>query len=324
MPIIHVTPVGFESLGVRSMCTFVETPDVRLLIDAGVALGPRSKRLPHPREYQARNECRARIRNYAAKADAVVISHYHNDHHTPNYTESVWLGSSADEAEEIYRDKIVLAKDVRNAINFNQRRRGWMFQRFVKRIGSKCEIADGKSFDFGATKVMLSQPVPHGEESSELGWVLMTCVRSGEETFLHASDVQGPMSKETTQKILHEKPDLLVLGGPPTYLQGIRVAQPSIQAGIENAARIANTIPIMIFEHHILRSEKWREDSKPVYDSASSAENKVMTAAEYLKTPNMLLESQRERLYEEEVPSPEFVKWTELNREKRRLQNPPV
>ena len=324
MPVIHVTPVGFESLGVRSMCTFVETPDVRLLIDAGVALGPRSRRLPHPREYQARNECRARIRSYAAKADAIVISHYHNDHHTPNYTESVWLGSSADEAEEIYREKIVLAKDIRNAINFNQRKRGWMFQRFVKRIGSRCEIADGKSFDFGATKVTLSQPVPHGEESSEMGWVLMTCVRSGEETFLHASDVQGPMSKETTQKILHEKPDCLVLGGPPTYLGGIRVGQPSIRAGIENAARIASTTPIVIFEHHVLRSEKWREQSKLVYDSASSAEHKVMTAAEYLKSPNMLLESQRERLYEEEPPSSEFVKWTELNRDKQRLQNPPV
>ena len=199
-----------------------------------------------------------------------------------------------------------------------------MFQRFVKRIGSRCEIADGKSFEFGSTRIMLSQPVPHGEDSSGLGWVLMTCVRSGEETFLHASDVQGPMSKETTQMILQEKPDFLVLGGPPTYLEGIRVSQASIRAGIENAARIASRTPIVLFEHHILRSEEWREHSKPVYDAASSAEHSVMTAAEYLKTPIMLLESQRERLYEEEAPSLEFVKWTELHREKRRLQNPPV
>ncbi len=199
-----------------------------------------------------------------------------------------------------------------------------MFQRFVKRIGSKCEIADGKTFDFGATKVTLSQPVPHGEESSDLGWVLMTCVRSGEETFLHASDVQGPMTKKTARLILEEKPDCLVLGGPPTYLEGVRVAQAPIQAGIENASRLASKIPIVIFEHHILRSEKWREQSNSVYDAASSAEHKVMTAAEYLKTPNMLLESQREQLYEEEAPSPEFIKWTELHREKKRLQTPPV
>jgi predicted metallo-beta-lactamase superfamily hydrolase len=115
-----------------------------------------------------------------------------------------------------------------------------------------------------------------------------------------------------------------VLGGPPTYLEGVRVGQAPIRAGIENAAKLASKVPIVIFEHHILRSEKWTEQSSSVYDAASSAEHKVMTAADYLKTPNMLLESQRERLYEEETPSPEFVKWTELHREKRRLQTPPV
>ena len=69
------------------------------------------------------------------------------------------------------------------------------------------------------------------------------------------------------------------------------MAQAPIQAGIENASRLASKIPIVIFEHHILRSEKWREESNSVYDAASTAEHKVMTAAEYLKTPNMLLES---------------------------------
>ena len=102
---MRIVPVGFESLGVRSMCTFIETPDVRILVDAGVALGPRFRKLPHPQEYRARDQCRKRIREYAAKADVVVISHYHNDHHTPNYTEPVWLGSSAEESEQIYRDK---------------------------------------------------------------------------------------------------------------------------------------------------------------------------------------------------------------------------
>jgi hypothetical protein len=306
------------------MCTFVETPDVRLLIDPGVALGPRFRLLPHPREYQARNECRARIRSYAAKADVIVVSHYHNDHHTPNYTETVWVGCSPEESAEIYRDKLVLAKDIRNSINFNQRRRGWMFQRFIKRIGSKCEIADGKSFEFGSTKIVLSQPVPHGEENSEMGWVLMTCVRAGEETFLHASDVQGPMSKETIRLILKEKPDVLVLGGPPTYLKGVRVEESSLSRGISNAAKIASVVPIVIFEHHILRSEDWRLEAKPVYDAASENGTKAVTAAEYLNQPVSILEPRRRVLYEEEEPSPEFMKWTELHRDKRRLQSPPI
>jgi hypothetical protein len=306
------------------MCTFVETPDVKLLIDAGVALGPRFRKLPHPREYQARDACRARIRSYAVKADAIIVSHYHNDHHTPNYTETVWVGCSPEEAEAIYRGKLVLAKDIRNSINFNQRRRGWMFQRFIKRNGGKCEIADGKVFEFGSTKIALSQPVPHGEDNSEMGWVLMTCVRSRDETFLHASDVQGPMSKATMRLILKEKPDVLVLGGPPTYLQGVRVEEQSIQRGILNAAKLASAVPITIFEHHILRSENWKLEAKQVYDAASKAETKVVNAAEYLNQPAMILEPRRQVLYEEEAPSAEFIKWTELQRDKRRLQNPPI
>jgi hypothetical protein len=254
----------------------------------------------------------------------VVVSHYHNDHHTPNYTETVWVGSSAEEAEQVYRDKLVLAKDIRNAINFNQRRRGWMFQRFVKRIGSKCEVADGKSFEFGSTKIILSKPVPHGDEHSEMGWVLMTSVRSGDETFLHASDVQGPMSKTTARLILKEKPDVLVLGGPPTYLEGVRVDGSFIQQGMENAARISAQIPTVILEHHLLRSENWRDEARRVYDSSLKANHRVMTAAEYLGVPNMLLEPRRELLYDEDAPSQQFLKWTELDREKRRLQSPPV
>ena len=52
---IEVHPLAYESLGVRSMSTFIQTPDVSLLIDPGVALGPRKPIIPHPREYIARS-----------------------------------------------------------------------------------------------------------------------------------------------------------------------------------------------------------------------------------------------------------------------------
>lgn len=324
MPAVRIVPIGFESLGVRSMCTFVETPDVRILIDAGVALGPRFRKLPHPKEYRARNECRARIREYAAKADIAVVSHYHNDHHTPNYNEPIWLGSSAEESELIYRDKIVLVKDIRNTINFSQRRRGWMFQQFIKRIGSKCEIADRKEFDYGATKLVFSQPVPHGEEKAGLGWVLMTTVSCRNEKMIHASDVQGPMSKVTTKLILRQKPETLILGGPPLYLEGVRVDKVSIKKGLDNASLLAAQIRNVIFEHHVLRSENWKERTVQVFEAAAKSGCSVLTGAEYGGQQVMLLESERERLYEEDQPSEEFIRWTKLSREKRRGLPPPV
>jgi len=324
MSTIRITPIGFESLGVRSMCTFVETPDVRVLIDAGVALGPRFRKLPHPQEYRARNDCRARIREYAAKSDVVIVSHYHNDHHTPNYTETVWVGCSLEEAEAVYSDKLVLVKDIRNAINFNQRRRGWMFQRFAKRVGRKCEVADGKTYDFGSTTLKISQPVPHGDEEAALGWVLMTEVRTKDEKFIHASDVQGPMSKVTTRMILKANPDVLVLGGPPLYLQGFRVEKEAIQRGIQNAAKIASKIPLVILEHHLLRSEGWKEEARAVFESAAGVGHRVVTAAEHLGQEPSLLESKRETLYENDPPSEAFMKWTKLREQKRRQQLPPL
>lgn len=324
MPTIRIIPIGFESLGVRSMSTFVETPDVRVLVDAGVALGQRFGKLPHPREYRARNLCRARIREYAAKADVIVVSHYHNDHHTPNYTETVYVGCSAEESELIYKDKVVLAKDIRNSINFSQRRRGWMFQQFVKRIGGKVEVGDGKTFEYGATKVKISQPVPHGGEESELGWVVMTTVESQDSKFVHASDVQGPISRPTTRTILKEKPDSLILGGPPIYLEGIKVDKATIRKGLDNAAEIASKVPMVIFEHHPLRSEDWRDRAKNVFDVGSEMRHTVTTAAEYAGERLQILEAVRPRLYEEEPPSEAFLKWSKLKREKQRTQIPPI
>ena len=199
-----------------------------------------------------------------------------------------------------------------------------MFQRFAKKVGEKCDVADGKTFEFGSTKIRFSQPVPHGEVESGLGWLLMTCVESGEEKFLHASDVQGPMSKQTTQLILKEKPDVLVLGGPPLYLQGFKVPKETIQMGIGNAAKIARKIPLTILEHHLLRSENWKEEAGPIFENAEATDHEVVTAAGYLRQPSTMLESMRESLYEKEPPSEAFMKWTKLREPKRRLQVPPI
>jgi predicted metallo-beta-lactamase superfamily hydrolase len=102
------------------------------------------------------------------------------------------------------------------------------------------------------------------------------------------------------------------------------VAGTSIDRGIANGSKIASTAPTLILEHHILRSEDWRVEAGPVFDAAHIAEHRVVTAAEYLNQPTSILEARRQQLYAEEEPSSEFMKWTELPRDKRRLQSPPV
>jgi len=320
---ISITPIAFESFGVRSMCSLLETPDVKILIDPGVALGPRFGVLPHPREYEARDKCRARIRETAKIVDIIVISHYHNDHYTPSFTDTVWIGCSAEESREIFQDKTVLLKDIRSTINFSQRHRGWIFQKTSEDYVKKFEVADRGTFQYGETELKFSEPVFHGEENSDLGWVLMFTVRRGENKVMYASDVQGPISDKTAKMILDEKPQLLIIGGPPLYLADFKIDTAVVSHGIENFKSLVEIIPNSILEHHLLRAENWREFSGSVFEVARRLRHSVTTAAEYAGLENNLLEYRRRRLYEEEPPSDEFLRWTKMPREKQRVTPPP-
>jgi len=266
---IKVVPLAAESLGVRSMCTYVETPDVKILLDAGASLGPsRFGFPPHPREYEALAECRERILKAAEEVDVVTVSHYHFDHHSPSYVDWFCNWSSAEMAGQIYAGKLVLAKDYRAIINFSQRRRGWMFKKTGGKHAERLEVVDGRTFEFGETRVKFSEPVFHGAENTPLGWVLMITVQCGDERVLFAPDVQGPMYDPTLKLILGERPQLIIIGGPPLYLAGFRVSEDHIQRGMQNLENIVKNVPLTIQEHHILRDKRWRELSQPIFDAA--------------------------------------------------------
>jgi uncharacterized protein len=321
---INVTPLAFESLGVRSMCTLVQTKDVAVLLDAGVALGPRFRLMPHPREFRERDEARKRIEEAADKAKVVTISHYHHDHHTPNFVDRVWLGSGPESFERIYKGKVVLAKDSRRKINTAQRRRGWMFRQATEKIAEKFEAADARSFEFGRTKLRFPNPVPHGEGESELGWVLPCIIEKAREKVFFAPDVQGPVVEETVSLILKEKPRLLIMGGPPTYLQGYRISDEFFQTATRNMKRILESIPVVVIDHHLLRGEGWYKFLEPVRKSAENAGHKLLTASELIEKAPMPLECKRQSLYEEEKPSKEFLEWANLPEEKRSEKPPPL
>lgn len=324
---ISLVPLAAESLGVRSMCTYVETPDVKILLDAGVSLGPSRFGLPpHPEEFKAIDLCRRKIAEAAEKAEIATLSHYHFDHHTPSYEDWLCNWTEATEtARQIYEEKTVLIKNPREKINFSQRRRGWMFQKTGGKYAEKLEVADGKSFIFGkSTKIKFSEPVFHGSENSVLGWVLMTTIQYQDEKFLFAPDVQGPMRSYTLELILREKPQILMIGGPPLYLTGFRVKEEEIQKGLKNLEKIVETVPLTILEHHILRDKDWREKTKDIFEKARECGHKILTAAEFLGQKNVFLEAVRKRLFIEKLPSTEFQKWMRKNRTAKRHVKPPI
>jgi predicted metallo-beta-lactamase superfamily hydrolase len=322
---IKISPIAEESLGIRSMCTYVETLDTKMLLDAGCSLA--SKRLgyvPHPKEYLILEDCRKKINKMAEKAEIITISHYHFDHHTPSYTDWFTNWSNAEIAKKIYNKKIVLAKSYRSMVNPSQRRRGWMFKKTAGSFAKKLETADGKTFQFGDTKIKFSEPVFHGTEESDLGWVLMTTIEFEDEKVLFASDVQGPMYVPTLDKILSEEPQLVIVGGPPTYLTGLRVKEEDIELSLQNLKWLVENIPTTILEHHIFRDENWETFTQPIFDAASEAGNKIFTAAQFLGIKNNFMEFRRKELFETEPPSIEFEKWIKLPLEKRKLIQPPI
>jgi predicted metallo-beta-lactamase superfamily hydrolase len=324
---IRVTPLAAESFGVRSMCTLVETPDVTLLLDAGVSLCPYRFGLPpHPVEFKTIDRLRRRIAEAADKAELITISHYHFDHHTPSYEDWLVNWTEAHEtARQIYQGKTVLVKNPREKINASQRHRAWLFQKTGGKYAKKLETADGKTFTFGKETVLrFSEAVPHGPDDSMLGWVVMSLVEYQGERFMFAPDVQGPMSTHTLELIKTAKPQVIMVGGPPFYLGGFKVDEAQLQLGLKNLTAVVKAVPVTILEHHALRDESWQQKTKQVYEAALETEHKIMTAAEFTGCKNTFLESKRKTLYVENPPSKEFEKWMRENLTTKSHDKPPI
>ncbi|HDI12711.1 MAG TPA: hypothetical protein ENF64_01185 [Hadesarchaea archaeon] len=303
---IKVLPLAFESFGVRSMATLVKTDDITLIIDPGSALGPRFNLAPHEREYLALASSRQRIMEAAKGADVLTISHYHFDHYVPNFEDWTWTWSSPELAERLYRGKILLVKDITANINPSQRKRGYMFKKFSSMVADKIETADGKKFEFGETILEFSKPAFHGTCKTQLGYVLMVSVRTPKCSFVHASDVQGPIDGKALRFILDRRPDLLVIGGPPLYLKNFKIDEESLATALENMRRLARRIPTIIIDHHLLRSLDYPEYLHPVYSEAERYKHKVISASEFLGKAPVLLEAMRKELHAKEPMSKEW------------------
>jgi predicted metallo-beta-lactamase superfamily hydrolase len=324
---IKVTPLAAESFGVRSMCTLIETPDLTVLLDAGVSLCPNRFSLPpHPIEFKTIKRLRKRIAEAADKAEVVTISHYHFDHHTPSYEDWLVNWTEANEtARQIYQGKKVLMKNPREKINASQRKRAWLFQKTGGKYAEALETADGKTFAFGKETVLrFSEAVFHGPDDSRLGWVVMVLVECDGERFMFAPDVQGPMSTHTLELIKAAKPQLIMVGGPPFYLGGFKVAEAQLQLGLKNLVAVVETVPLTILEHHALRDESWQQRTKQVYDTAVETGHKVMTGAEFVGHENNFLESKRKMLYAENPPSKEFKRWMRESLTEKSHTKPPI
>ncbi|OYT31954.1 MAG: hypothetical protein DRJ64_02460 [Thermoprotei archaeon] len=314
---IRIIPLADESLGVRSMAVYVETSTIRVLLDAGVSLAPkRYGLLPHPAEFEALKEAREKILRFSKKADVITVSHYHLDHYTPNFV-SWYEWTSPEIFNEIYSNKTVFIKSITSNINFNQKRRGFVFRRELEKVTDYITEADGRMFEYGNVRLMFSPPLPHGPENTKLGYVLLVTISTEDEKILYAPDVQGPISQEVKRYIISVKPDLIILGGPPSYLSGIKVREEDIMQGVRNLKEVLATSNKVVLSHHILRDLNWKD----LLEDNGVDPSSVILYSNMLEVEFTPLEALRKILYESDPPSQEFLQWL---RKKDKSEPPPL
>lgn len=107
-------PIWADSLGAKSMCTLVKTPEVSVLIDPGAAVMQPSFPASWARKLYWLARAEHAIRRAAKGVKVVVISHYHYDHFT-------------DFDPGLYKDRLILAKNPNEYINDSQRGRAESF-----------------------------------------------------------------------------------------------------------------------------------------------------------------------------------------------------
>jgi uncharacterized protein len=277
---MKVIPLAADSLGVRSMATYVEVGDTGILIDPGATLAPSRFNLPPAtEEWEALRRANDRISAYAARAELVFVSHYHDDHYRSD--------------PATYAGRTVLVKDPKRMVAGQQARRGAALWTMLT-THARPAVADGYERREHALELRVSPPLPHGIEATTLGYVVALAVvdRLERERFVFASDVQGPLSGVAAGWLMRERPTLLYLAGPPSYIER-EVGATVIERGIDNLLRVIDATGCrVIMDHHAVRDAAYEARFARLWETG-----RVVTAAAHLGLDADALECRRHQLW---------------------------
>jgi predicted metallo-beta-lactamase superfamily hydrolase len=277
---MKIIPLAADSLGVRSMATYVEAGATGVLIDPGATLAPARYGLPPSQEeWEALKRANDRISAYALRARYVFVSHYHEDHFRSDPVS--------------YAGRVVLAKDPRRMVSGAQGRRAEALWAVLKGQ-AHVQSADGVALRTLDLELKVSPPLPHGTDGTSLGYVVALSVsdpREGER-FVFASDVQGPLSSVAAAWLIQERPTMLYLSGPPSYVER-DLGTTAIDRAVDNLRRILDTTGCrVIMDHHAMRDPRFSSRFESLWETG-----RVITAAAHLGLDAQPLESRRDRLW---------------------------
>ena len=290
----YVKIVAADSLGVRSLATYVNLCGYKIFLDPGASLAPRRYGLPpHELEKNRLQELLNDIKDKLQESDLVVISHYHYDHYLKDFP-------------ELFKDKELFVKDPTRNINRSQKIRAW---KFLKKSGlwekTKINVADGRSFTIdGVLRVDFSEAVWHGDIGTKVGKVIMTRIVCKNTSIIFTSDVQGPVDPralETLNSWKDPRPSLLILCGPPTYFSGFKVPEEAIVKGLKGVENVIKNVrpEVLILDHHIIRDIEYTNYVNNFKELGSLYDVKVLTGAEFMGRDPEPLEAWRKQLWKQ-------------------------
>lgn len=274
--------IGAESLGVRSLCCLIALPDRRVVIDPGVALGYRRHGLlPHPLQVAAGHKVRERILSVLDDATDVVFSHFHGDHVPLADANPYQLSIEA--LPSRFGELQCWSKSDEDLSAVMSKR----FGDLAELLGESMQVAEGRS----EGPLSFSRAVPHGARDNR-GTLMMTRIEMGDGVFVHASDIQL-LDDATVDSVISWQPDIVLAAGPPLYLD--RLSEAEVERAWNNAVRLAQSIDVVILEHHLMRSA---EGAIWLDKLADTVGRKVYCAADFMGQPRRFLEAERAQLYE--------------------------
>jgi uncharacterized protein len=288
---MQVIPLAADSMGARSMATYVETDRLRLLIDPGILLADSRYGLtPHPIERWTMNKLVDRIGVFAKAANAVAVTRWDPEHCSLERTE--W-----------YAGKRLFLKNPNLHVPPEPRKSAFEFIRSIRRAASDVSYADGRTFPFGKALLSFSESFPHPFDAAACAALALSVSDDEEDAFAFSSAVRGTPSDPVEKFLIARHPALLYLDGPP-----IRARQTPPLAQVWKRLRktiLESGARQVILDHHLLRDSRWRTAAEPIFRFGREHEIRIVTAAEYRGDEVLSLESDRKLLHERHAPKRE-------------------
>lgn len=288
----NITPLAAESMGTRSMATFVECGKINVLIDPGASLAGRRFNLPpHSLEKWRLQKHLDRIQLFAKSAQVIIITCFHSDHFS-------------EDLKGIYKNKLIFIQNPNSKLHVTRRKAAFHFLKTIKGIPRDIVYMDNRTFEMGQLRLVFSNPMQSNNEEKGDS-VISVILQQNNASFWYSSNIEGLYKPEHLNWALHYSPTFFYLDGPNTYRRGHIHKSNHLSIFFSQMKNLFEQAPLKtgIIDHHMTRDKDWRKKIQPVFEMAGINKIKLHTAADYRGEKTDLLEARRQQLYEDE-PNP--------------------